>query len=193
MRSLYLRILLALVGTVLASLVAFLATFFAMTRPAQVSLLRQFQARRIEDAVATYQRGGVAALSPRISRVWIARGRAPRTIWSMRAIAMSCPATTDRPSVHARRGPLGGPPESDGRLVIVEGTQNAPYRLLILAPPPFNVWSFVPYYGLILAAVALLCWLLALTIVRPIRQLAGAVDRFGTRRSRDPDTGATPR
>jgi two-component system sensor histidine kinase CpxA len=67
----------------------------------------------------------------------------------------------------------------DGRLIIVETTQNAPYRLLILAPPPFNVWSFVPYYVLILAAVALLCWLLALTIVRPIRQLAGAVDRFG--------------
>ena len=77
-------------------------------------------------------------------------------------------------------GSLGGPPEIDGRLIIVERTQNAPYRLLILAPPPFNVWSFVPYYVLILAAVALLCWLLALTIVRPIRQLAGAVDRFGS-------------
>jgi two-component system sensor histidine kinase CpxA len=84
------------------------------------------------------------------------------------------------PLLHASRGPFGGPPESDGRLVIVEATANAPYRLLILAPPPFNVWSFVPYYGLILAAVALVCWLLALTIVRPIRQLAGAVDRFGT-------------
>ena len=66
----------------------------------------------------------------------------------------------------------------DGRLVIVEG--NGPYRLLILAPPPFNVSSFVPYYVLILAAVALLCWLIALTIVRPVRQLAGAVDRFGS-------------
>ena len=42
------------------------------------------------------------------------------------------------------------------------------------------MWSFVPYYVLILAAVALLCWLLALAIVRPIRQLAGAVDRFGS-------------
>ena len=63
MRSLYLRILLALVGAVVASLVAFLATFFAMTRPAQVSLIRQFQARRIDDAVSTYQRGGAGALS----------------------------------------------------------------------------------------------------------------------------------
>ena len=72
------------------------------------------------------------------------------------------------------------PAKIDGRLIIVEGAQNAQYRLLILAPPPFNVWSFVPYYVLILAAVVLLCWLIALTIVRPIRQLAGAVDRFGS-------------
>ena len=179
MLSLYLRILLALVGTVLASLVAFLATFFAMTRPAQVGLLHQFQARRIGDAVLTYRRGGVEALASyleSLDRTWVGA-----THYLVDASDRDVVSGDDRsPLVHARRGPLGGPPESDGRLVIVERTESAPYRLLILAPPPFNVWSFVPYYGLILAAVALLCWLLALTIVRPIRQLAGAVDRFGT-------------
>ena len=73
MRSLYVRILLALVGTVIVSLVAFLATFFAMTQPAQVRLLRQFQARQIEDAVAAYQRGGEPALSSyldSLNRTW---------------------------------------------------------------------------------------------------------------------------
>jgi two-component system sensor histidine kinase CpxA len=177
-RSLYVRILFALIGTVLASLVAFLATFFAMTRPAQVGLIRQFQARRVEDAVATYQRGGVAALSPyldSLNATWTGA-----THYLIDAGDRDVVSGDDRsPLLHARRGPLGGPPETNGRLVIVEGTPNASYRLLILAPPPFNVRSFVPYYVLILAAVALLCWLLALTIVRPIRQLAGAVDRFG--------------
>jgi signal transduction histidine kinase len=179
MRSLHVRILLALIGTVLASLVAFLATFFAMTRPAQVGLIRQFQARRTEDAVATYQRGGVAALSSyldSLNHTWTGA-----THYLIDASDHDVVSGDDRSSlVHARRGPLGGPPEMDGRLVIVEGTQTASYRLLILAPPPFNVWSFVPYYVLILAAVALVCWLLALTIVRPIRQLASAVDRFGS-------------
>jgi signal transduction histidine kinase len=177
-RSLYVRILLALVGTVLASLVAFLATFFAMTQPAQVRLLRQFQARQIEEAVATYQRGGVTALSSyleSLNRTW-----AGATHYLVDADDRDLVSRENRSAlIRAQRGPLGGPPEIDGRLVIVERAQNAPYRLLILAPPPFNVWSFVPYYVLILAAVALLCWLIALTIVRPIRQLAGAVDRFG--------------
>jgi signal transduction histidine kinase len=177
MRSLYLRILLALVGAVVASLVAFLATFFAMTRPAQVSLIRQFQARRIDDAVLTYQRGGAGALSSyldSLDRTWTGA-----THYLIDADDRDVVNGESRSAlVHARRGPLGGPPETGGRLVIVEGTGQ--YRLLILAPPPFNVWSFVPYYVLILAAVALLCWLIALTIVRPIRQLAGAVDRFGS-------------
>jgi signal transduction histidine kinase len=175
-RSLYLRILLALVGAVLASLVAFLGTFFAMTRPAQVRLIRQFQARRIEDAVATYRRGGAAALSSyldSLDHTWTGA-----THYLIDANDSDVVNGENRSAlVHARRGPLGGPPETDGRLVIVE--ENGQYRLLILAPPPFNVWSFVPYYVVILAAVAFLCWLIALTIVRPIRQLAGAVDRFG--------------
>ena len=179
MRSLYLRILLALVGTVLASLVAFLATFFAMTQPAQVGLIRQFQARRIEDAVTTYQRGGAAALSSyldSLDRTWTGA-----THYLIDANDRDVTSGENRSAlVHARRGLLGGPPEMDGRLIILEGTENARYRLLLLAPPPFNVASFVPYYVLILAAVALVCWLLALTIVRPIRQLAGAVDRFGS-------------
>jgi two-component system sensor histidine kinase CpxA len=178
LRSLYVRILLALVGTVLASLLAFLATFFAMTQPAQVRLLRQFQARQIDEAVASYQRGGVTALSSyleSLNRTW-----AGATHYLVDADDRDLVSRENRSAlIRARRGRLGGPPEIDGRLVIVERAQNAPYRLLILAPPPFNVWSFVPYYVLILVAVVLLCWLIALTIVRPIRQLAGAVDRFG--------------
>lgn len=176
MRSLYLRILLALVGVVVISLVAFLATFFAMTRPAQVGLIRQFQARRIEDAVTTYQRGGATAVSSyldSLDRTWTGA-----THYLVDARDRDVVSGKDLSAlIHATRGLLGGPTEVDGRLVIVEGT--GMYRLLILAPPPFNVWSFVPYYVLILAAVALLCWLIALTIVRPVRQLAGAVDRFG--------------
>ena len=177
MRSLYLRILLALVGVVVISLGAFLATFFAMTQPAQVRLIRQLQARQIEDAVTTYQRGGATAVSSyldSLDRTWT--GATHYLVDSRDRDMVSGKDLS--PLIHARRGLLGGPPEVDGRLVIVEG--RGPYRLLILAPPPFNVWSFVPYYVLILAAVALLCWLIALTIVRPVRQLAGAVDRFGS-------------
>jgi hypothetical protein len=132
--------------------------------------VRQFQARRIEDAVSTYQRGGTAALATYLNSLdhtWTGA-----THYLIDAGDRDVVAGKDLSAlVDARRGLFGGPPDIDGRFVIVEG--GGQYRLLILAPPPFNVWSFVPYYVLILAAVALLCWLIALTIVRPVRQLAG--------------------
>jgi signal transduction histidine kinase len=177
MRSLYIRILLALVGTVLVSLVAFLATFFAMTRPAEERLLRQFQARQIEDAVAAYERGGPPELSAhldRLNRAWDAKH------YFVDENGRDLVTGADRSTLlRAPRSLLGGPPELDGRLLIVQRAPDKPYRLLIAAPPPFNVRAFLPYYVLILAAVVLLCWLIAITIVKPIRQLAAAVERFG--------------
>jgi two-component system sensor histidine kinase CpxA len=53
------------------------------------------------------------------------------------------------------------------------------YRLISVVDPPMSIRSFLPYYALILVAVALVCWILALNIATPLRDLARAVDRFG--------------
>jgi signal transduction histidine kinase len=63
--------------------------------------------------------------------------------------------------------------------VVVEPSADGRFRLIISAPPPLDAWDFVPYFLVILAAIGLLGWLLAHTIVTPLRALAGAVDRFG--------------
>ena len=57
LRSLTARIVIAVLGTLLISLVAFMATFLAMSGPANVRLIRQLQARQIEDGIATLQQG----------------------------------------------------------------------------------------------------------------------------------------
>jgi two-component system sensor histidine kinase CpxA len=44
---------------------------------------------------------------------------------------------------------------------------------------PIDPGSALPYYLLILAAIAVLCWLLAVNIASPLRSLARTVDRFG--------------
>jgi signal transduction histidine kinase len=176
-RSLYVRILFALFGTVLASLLAFLVTFFAMSRPGQERLIRHFQSRQIEDAVGVYQREGAPGVSAYLERLNRSLGA---THYLIDVSGHDVVSGDDRSSLlHAPRRLFGGPPEIDGRLIIALPSPDGRYRLLIVAPPPFNVWAFAPYYVLILAAIALLCWLLALGIVRPLRQLAGAVDRFG--------------
>ena len=58
-------------------------------------------------------------------------------------------------------------------------TADGKYRLIIAGPPPFALWRYFPYYGLILLAIGILCWPLAVNIGAPLRLLAEAVDRFG--------------
>ncbi len=53
------------------------------------------------------------------------------------------------------------------------------YTLIAGSTVPFEPWTFLPYYGLILLTIALLCWPLAWHINSPLRSLARTVDRFG--------------
>lgn len=176
MRSLSLRILLASLGTVLASLAAFLITFFAMAGPATEQLIHHFQARQIEDALDALERGGPTEAASYIARLNRSLGA---THYLTDAAGRDLVSGDDRSALlHAPRR-LFGPPQLEGRIVVVEPSDSGQHRLIILAPPPFDVWAFAPYYALIIAAIALLCWLLAIGIVTPLRAVAAAVDRFG--------------
>jgi two-component system sensor histidine kinase CpxA len=176
MRSLSLRILLASLGTVLASLAAFLVVFFSMVGPATERLIHHFQARQIEDAVGALDRGGppeAAAYLARLNRSLDA------THYLTDASGHDLVSGDDRSALLRAPRPLFGPPREGDRVVVVETSDDGQHRLIILARPPLDVWAFAPYYALIIAAIALLCWLLAVGIVTPLRQVAAAVDRFG--------------
>jgi signal transduction histidine kinase len=45
--------------------------------------------------------------------------------------------------------------------------------------PPADVMQYLPYYLLLLATIAVMCWGLAVQFATPLRQLAGIVARFG--------------
>ena len=65
------------------------------------------------------------------------------------------------------------------RLVMAIPSADNRYRLITILDPPFSFRSLIPYYLLILAAVAVVCWALAVSIASPLRELARSVDRFG--------------
>jgi len=175
-RSLLLRILLASLGTVLASLAAFLITFFAMAGPATERLIRHFQARQIEDAIAALQRGGPAETASYLDRLNRSLGA---THYLTDSAGRDVVSGEDRSALlHTPRRRFG-PPQLDGRIIVVNPSSDGRHRMIILAPPPFDIWAFAPYYALILAAIALLCFSLAIGIATPLRELADAVDRFG--------------
>ena len=176
MRSLLLRILLASLATIVLSLVAFAAAVVANIGPVNERLIHHFQARQIEDLADALARGGPTAVSPLLRRLDESLG-ATHHLTDSRGIDLV--TGEDHSALLNAPRPFFGPPRSGDNLVVVEPSPDRRYRLIILAPPLLDAWSFVPYFVVILAAIALLGWFLARTIVTPLRAVAGAVDLFG--------------
>ncbi len=176
MRSLLLRILLASLGTIVVSLVAFVATLAALVGPVNERLIHHFQARQIEDLVDALARGGPTEVSTLLRRLDASLGATHHLIDSRGVDVVS---GEDRNGLINLPRPLFGPPRSGANIVVVEPSPDGRYRLVILAPPPLDAWAFVPHFAVILAAIGLFSWLLARTIVTPLKSLAAAVNQFG--------------
>jgi len=73
----------------------------------------------------------------------------------------------------------GAPYHSRGLFVVVQSSGDGRYRLIVTNRTPLELNGYIPFYLLILAAVALVCWILALNIASPLRSVARTVDRFG--------------
>jgi len=68
----------------------------------------------------------------------------------------------------------------EAHVVVAPTSPAVPYRWVIVVPPGnFDASTFLPYYLLVFVALALLCWLLAVNLATPLRQLERTVDRFG--------------
>jgi len=176
MRSLLLRILLASLAAIVVSLVAFAAAVVAIIGPVNERLIHHFQARQIEDLVDALSRGGPPAVSLLLRRLDESLGATHHLTDSQ---GVDVVTGENRSALLNAPRPFVGPPRSGNNLVVVEPSPDGRYRLLILAPPLLDAWSFVPYFLVILAAIGLLGLFLARTIVTPLRAVAGAVDRFG--------------
>jgi len=170
--------LLAALGTLLVSFIAFLTVFFVQSGPKLDTLFRRFQALQLEDAAAALTRGGPPEASAYLDRL---SRRVGFTYYLTDAHGRDLLSGTDRSALlgHGQFGRFGRPFRVDGRILLTETSADGQFHLMALAPPPFNLRDFLPYYLLIAAAVALLWWLLAIGMVSPIRQLTAAVDRFG--------------
>lgn len=58
--------------------------------------------------------------------------------------------------------------------------QGGIYHLVVLPLPPFDLVAQIPYFLLILATLALICWLLAVNIAAPLGRMAEGVRQFGS-------------
>ncbi|MCS7023804.1 MAG: ATP-binding protein [Bryobacteraceae bacterium] len=70
------------------------------------------------------------------------------------------------------------PPIVRGRVVISRPSPDGQYTWMVIASPR-EPWNFLPYYGVLLAIIAALLWLLTSRLVVPLRKLAKVMDDFG--------------
>jgi signal transduction histidine kinase len=177
-RSVYFKILLWCFVTLLLSLVAFVvvSTFVSGTA-ARGGFITDMHAWQTSEAVHAYESGGSADLAVYLGNLhhflkehdYLTDARGKDLITG-----------EDRSELlKLARPPSERPQQSKGHLVMITPSADNRYRWISLVPPPFSLQNLLPYYFLILVAIALVCWMLALNIARPLRDLARAVDQFG--------------
>lgn len=182
MKSIYARILLWCFATLMLSLAAFsIVTRYVETHAmAKGGPFARFDALVMNEAIEAYQSGGPSRLEVYLRQAASITGfQRYLTDAGGRDLATGA----DRSGMLVARPPglafWAAPWRPPGRMVIAVPSPDKRYRLITIADPPFPAGSLLSYYLLILAAVALVCWALALNIGLPLRALARGVERVG--------------
>lgn len=178
MRSVYFKILLWCFVTLLLSLVAFvMVSTFVSGAAARGGFFTDVHAWQTAEAAQAFESGGSTGLAAYLGNL---HHFLKEHDYLTDARGQDLLTGDDRSSLlKLARPPSERPQESNGHLVMVTPSTDNRYRLITVADPPIAIRSLLPYYFLILVAVALVCWMLALNIATPLRDLARAVDRFG--------------
>ncbi len=174
----YAKILLWCLGTLLMSLVAFSGvSYVAMRNVEHSSFMPRWNTLLMEQTVGAYQSHGKPALAAELDRI----GRnLPGQHYLTDAAGIDLATGEDRSHLLATARLDKGPPTRfERRHVVYYPSPDGKYRFLVVFDSAFDSSQYLPYYFLILLAIALLCWILATNIASPLGGLARVVDRFG--------------
>jgi len=175
----YAKILLWCFGTLVLSLIAFIGVsiYVSMRNVDHGSFVPRLNALILEEAVTAYESHGARALTADLDRV---RRHLGGQHYLTDANGRDLATGEDRTKLLAAARRDAGPPKRyDSRQVVYYPSADGRYRLLVVFESPVDFSQYLPYYLLILVAIALLCWVLATNIASPLRGLARVVDRFG--------------
>jgi methyl-accepting chemotaxis protein len=192
MRSLFAKILLLFLGTILVSLAAYVATSsFLVKRFGHDGFHSHTIALIRDEARRTYEEGGPEQLALCLKRFdsilparHILTDAAGRDLVSgedrSALLAQAHSAFSPFP-IGERLLPHPKPHPKGERLVLVQATDDLRYRLISILRPRMRrrVWDFWPFYLLILLVITFLSYILAVHLVRPLRKLRRTVERFG--------------
>ena len=184
-RSIFTKIVLWFVATVLLSLVGFVITsaFVSARLSGRNSNVPRLNILFLDDARRVFEEGGPARLDAYLDRLK-AHTEADYFLTDGRGIDLV--TGEDRSALRASgpppyRFPLGRFFPRSGPAVRIRRSGDGRYRLVAIIPPPvrFDVWDALGHFFWLPVLIAVLCYLLAVHLASPLRNLRRVVERFG--------------
>jgi signal transduction histidine kinase len=182
MKSLYYSVLLAMVTTLSVSFLVFHEISDRMTRKAFDPIFDRFDQLEIESARTALASGGKDALKQYLNRL-------DRSFWGSSHFLLDADGVDVFSGENKSRllpPPSPAPPltrwrtQEDGHFVRAYRSQDGENWIVatgVQGRP--DIWTYLPYYFLVLGATILLCWLASVGVVSPIRRIAASIALFG--------------
>jgi two-component system sensor histidine kinase CpxA len=173
------RILIWFAGMLVFSFTAFVITsFWLSTRhPARDAGFRRILDFQLHEAIRAYEQGGREGLAELLSRLDQRLGMRHQLIGAggrdllTGAERGDVTPRTPRPRIlPIRRG---------GQMLLKHDSADGRYALLVEGDFRGDPWSNLAAYGWIVLVIVLLCYVLARTLAKPLRELRETVIRFG--------------
>lgn len=181
MRSLYARMAVASIGTLLVAVVGLVAIVATSFLPAVVRTHRSYLALQADHLAGIWVREGHAVLQ---SELDLAEKSLEAQYYLLDAAGRDALTGEDRSQLAdaGRQTGLTRLAHADrlriSSIVVTQPSSDGRFQLVVVRPLPFGVGDVSPYIAVV-AVVALLTWWLAVDIVKPVRQLATTLQRFG--------------
>jgi signal transduction histidine kinase len=178
MKSLYYGVLLAMVATLSLSFLVFHEISDRMQKKSIDPAFDRIDELELESARAALANGGTKALTQYLSRLdhvfsgsshYLLDARGADVLSGENRVALLPPA----PRTQWRT-------RENGHYVRAHRSQDGEYWIVATGVPGRpDIWTYLPYYFLVLGAAGLLCWLAAVGVVSPIRRIAASIALFG--------------
>ena len=177
MRSLYVGMLLSLIGILAVSLLAFLMISNQIEHKYLDPVFEATDELQLESARSALETGGTAALSSYLEKL--------NQMFQSSAHFLLNSDGVDVVSGENRSGLLPHAPATSSRLriggkfVVTHRSKDGRYWFLAVDARQPNRWTLFPFYILVIGVIIALGWLATLGVVSPVRRLTMAVEEFG--------------
>lgn len=175
--SLYVWVLLAMVGILSVSFVVFRAISQKVQTERIDPVYDRFDELQLESARAILQRWGHDSLAQYMRRLDVLFGGSH---YLLDGSGKDLVSGVDRSEMLPKPPAVKSRGAWHGHWEITHRSADGQFWFAAEGPDRRrNIWDFLPYYFLVLGAVGILCWIAAAGVISPIRRIANSIAQFG--------------